>query len=88
MASTVALMLEANPNLTVAQIREALFSTASRANLPDTQYYREGYGIIDAYAAVLAAQALAVPEPSTLMLAAARLMVLACWGWRFKRFKG
>lgn len=87
-ASTVALMLEANPNLTVAQIRQALFSTASRADNPDTLYYREGYGIIDAYDAVLAAQAFAVPEPSTLVLAVAGLLLLACRGWRLRRLNG
>lgn len=85
-ASTVALMLEANPNLTVPQIRQILFSTASRANNPDTANYLEGYGIINAYEAVLAAQELAeaqaVPEPSTFVLTAAGALLLGTFLWR------
>jgi len=80
-ASTVALMLQANPNLTVAQIRDILFSTASRADNPDTQYYREGYGIINAYEAVLAAQAMAVPEPGTMGIAVVGLVCLVVFAW-------
>ncbi|MCE9554351.1 MAG: S8 family serine peptidase [Planctomycetes bacterium] len=75
-ASTIALMLDANPNLTVPQIRQILFSTASRANNPDTAFYLEGYGIINAYQAVLEAQELAVPEPATIWLAAAGMFGL------------
>jgi subtilisin family serine protease len=75
-ASTIALMLEANPNLTVPQIRQILFSTASRANNPDTAFYLEGYGIINAYQAVLEAQELAVPEPATIWLAVAGMLGL------------
>ena len=76
-ASTIALMLDANPNLTVPQIRQILFSTASRANNPDTAFYLEGYGIINAYQAVLEAQELAVPEPATIWLALAGMIGLA-----------
>ena len=72
-ASTVALMLQANPNLTVQQIRDILFSTADRAGNPDTTDYIYGYGVIDAEAAVLAAQA--VPEPATWSLLAAALSI-------------
>lgn len=48
--SIVAQMLEANPNLTTAAIREILFTTASRMNNVDIK--RQGYGIVNAKAAV------------------------------------
>ena len=44
-----ALVLEANPNLTAAKVRDILRNTADGATSPDTLY---GYGIIDALAAV------------------------------------
>jgi subtilisin family serine protease len=48
-AGTVALLLEAHPTWTVAQVRDALMSTASRASSPGNDY---GWGIINAAAAV------------------------------------
>ncbi len=48
-AGAVALILEARPNWAYGDIYDALTSTASRADSPDTVY---GYGIIDAVAAV------------------------------------
>jgi subtilisin family serine protease len=65
-ASAVALIIQAHPNWTVPQIRLALFSTATQATSPDTQYYIRGYGIINTLAAINYQQA--VPEPSVVML--------------------
>jgi serine protease AprX len=48
-SGTVALILEAHPNWTPSQVRDALLSTASLADQPDNEY---GYGIIDALAAI------------------------------------
>jgi subtilisin family serine protease len=48
-AAAVALLLEARPNWAYGDIYEALTSTASRADSPDTIY---GYGIIDVVAAL------------------------------------
>jgi hypothetical protein len=45
----VAQILSAHPDLTPAQVMEALRTTASRANAPDNDY---GYGIVDAKAAI------------------------------------
>lgn len=45
----VAQILSAHPDLTPAQVMEALRNTASRANQPDNDY---GYGIVNARAAV------------------------------------
>ena len=42
-ASTIALMLQANPNLTVEQVREILFTTADRAENPDIANSTYGY---------------------------------------------
>jgi serine protease AprX len=52
-AGTIALMLEANPNLTTAQVRDILQRTAT----PLPPYYRHdvGAGMLNAHAAVLAA---------------------------------
>ncbi|MEO6390291.1 MAG: S8 family serine peptidase, partial [Pyrinomonadaceae bacterium] len=52
-AGTVALMLEANPELTPAQVRELLQQTAT----PMPEYYQHevGAGMLNAYAATLAA---------------------------------
>lgn len=47
--AVAALVLEANPNLTAAKVRDILRNTADGATSPDTLY---GYGIIDALAAV------------------------------------
>lgn len=63
-AGVVALMLEANPALTPAEVREILHQTAERhpdmersaANLSAKWDHRHGYGMIDAYAAVRMAQ--------------------------------
>ena len=48
-AGVVALLLEAHPNWTVAQVREALMSTAANAATPDNDY---GWGLVNAPAAV------------------------------------
>jgi subtilisin family serine protease len=48
-SGTVALILEAHPNWTPMQVREALLKTANRAGRPDNQY---GHGIVDALAAI------------------------------------
>ena len=52
-SGVIALMLEVNPSLTPEQIRTILRNSASQANAPD---FRVGWGIIDAEAAVNAAQ--------------------------------
>jgi hypothetical protein len=53
-AASVACILQARPDYTVAQVREALFATASRSDAaglhPDPAFV-EGHGIIDAYRA-------------------------------------
>jgi serine protease AprX len=53
-AGTIALMLEANPNLTTAEVRNILQSTAT----PLAPYYQHevGAGMLNAHAAVLAAE--------------------------------
>ncbi|HYE75581.1 MAG TPA: S8 family serine peptidase, partial [Blastocatellia bacterium] len=50
-AATIALMLEANPNLTPAQIREILQRTATP--LPEYYQHEVGAGMLNAHAAVL-----------------------------------
>ena len=50
-------MLEQNPNLTPAQLRDILTSTASSAGAPDNS---NGYGLIDAQAAVREAETASV----------------------------
>jgi subtilisin family serine protease len=67
-AATVALLIEAHPDWTVDDIRDALFRTASNAGSPDPLYI-SGYGTINAYAAIL------IPEPGTLGLV--MILVLA-----------
>ena len=49
-AGVVALLLEAHPDWTPRQVREALLSTASRSGAPDNDY---GWGVVNAAAAVL-----------------------------------
>lgn len=49
-AGVVALLLEAHPDWTPGQVREALMKTASRSGAPDNDY---GWGIVNATAAVL-----------------------------------
>lgn len=49
-AGVAALILSAYPNLTPMQVREALLKTADRAATPDNDY---GYGLVDAYAALM-----------------------------------
>ncbi len=68
-AAAVALIVQAHPTWTVAQIREALFATASQALTPDPLFVR-GYGIINTLAAVnysFESESL-VPEPSLVAL--------------------
>ncbi|HYN83863.1 MAG TPA: S8 family serine peptidase [Pyrinomonadaceae bacterium] len=52
-AGTIALMLEANPNLTPAQVRQILQKTATP--LPPFYAYEVGAGMLNSHAAVLAA---------------------------------
>ena len=47
-SGTCALLLEAHPNWTPAQIRNAILNTADQSNTPDNTY---GWGIVDAFAA-------------------------------------
>jgi len=82
-ASAVALMLQANPSLTVDEIRTGLFSTASLANSPDPLFVR-GYGIIDAAGAVQFAldqapssQSGIVPEPGSGTMTGLLLLAIA-----------
>jgi subtilisin family serine protease len=49
-AGACALVLEAHPDWTPLQVREALMMTASRAAAPDSNTY--GWGVIDAWAAI------------------------------------
>ena len=56
-SGVIALILEANPQLTPIQMRQILFETSSHSNRPDTLY---GYGIPDALAAVIMAEAMSV----------------------------
>ncbi|MFC1557746.1 S8 family serine peptidase [candidate division KSB1 bacterium] len=49
-AGVCALILSAHPYMTPAQVREALTATADRASNPNNDY---GYGLVDAYKAVL-----------------------------------
>jgi len=70
-AATVALMLEAHPDWTVEEIRQALLSTASGGGTFDPLYL-QGYGIIDAYAAIT------VPEPATWVMLAG---IAPLWLW-------
>lgn len=49
-AGACALVLEAHPEWTPLQVREALMMTASRASTPDSSTY--GWGVIDAWAAI------------------------------------
>ncbi|MCW9016256.1 MAG: S8 family serine peptidase, partial [Kangiellaceae bacterium] len=58
-SGVAALVLEANPNLTATQVRDILRDTANRASTPDSRF---GYGLIDAYAAVHAANGQFVPR--------------------------
>lgn len=61
-AGVAALMLAVNPDLTPAEVEQILKSTAVDLGAAgfDEQY---GYGLIDAHAAVLAAQAAGAPPP-------------------------
>ncbi len=56
-AGVAALVLEQNPNLTPAQLRDILTITASSAGAPDNS---NGYGLIDAQAAVREAETASV----------------------------
>lgn len=67
-AGVAALMLEANPSLTVDQIEQILKDTAQAKT--DTEYSQSpndgyGYGVVDAYAAVSEALRLAQNKPET-----------------------
>lgn len=68
-ASAVALMIQAHPDWSVQEIRDALLRTASGQGAYDPLYIN-GYGIIDVYAAIM------VPEPATMVLVMAGLLVL------------
>lgn len=56
-AGVAALIIEANPDLTPAQVMDILHRTAGQADSPDTLL---GYGIVNALAAVRRAEAMAV----------------------------
>jgi subtilisin family serine protease len=72
-ASAVALIIDAHPDWTVDQIRNALIETASGGGSFDPLYV-SGYGVINAYAAIM------VPEPGTIaLLLAAALTSLIAW---------
>ncbi|MDI6917462.1 MAG: S8 family serine peptidase [Thermoplasmatales archaeon] len=75
-AGVVALMLEANPNLTPSVVKQILHETAEQQGTPDYsdlsgKYNRSyGYGIVDAYEAVKAALAWRPPNnPPTVSIA-------------------
>lgn len=59
-AGIAALMLEANPNLTPMQIREALRMTANQSNKPDNVL---GWGVVNAYDAALYSGIIWSPYP-------------------------
>jgi subtilisin family serine protease len=80
-ASTVACLLQAHPDWTVPQIREALFQTAEGAGTYDPLFVR-GYGLIDAEAALNYEFAQPVPEPAA---AAFALLGIAGLAWRARR---
>lgn len=65
-AGIVALMLDANPSLTVAQVKEILQQTAT--NIPNRESWEVGAGYANAYAAVDRAFRAAAPYGSTLNL--------------------
>jgi serine protease AprX len=78
-ASAVALIIDAHPDWTVDQIRNALIETASGGGSYDPLYV-SGYGVIDTYAAIM------VPEPGTVaLLLAAGLTALLAVGRRYRR---
>ena len=58
-AGVAALVLQANPGLTATQVRDILRDSGNNAAMPDNQL---GYGIIDAVAAVYAANGQFVPR--------------------------
>jgi len=60
-AGVAALVLEANPTLTAAEVRDILRNSGNNSTSPDNQY---GYGIIDALGAVYAANGQFVPKAS------------------------
>jgi serine protease AprX len=65
-AGIVALLLDANPSLTVAQVKEILQQTAT--NIPNRESWEVGAGYVNAYAAVDRAFRMAAPYGSTLNL--------------------
>ncbi len=74
-AGVVALMLEANPDLTPTQVKQILQETAEARGMPEHPDYpfphnkwnrSYGYGIVDAYEAVKRALELKPPEPNIL----------------------
>jgi serine protease AprX len=71
-AGIVAQMLQINPTMDPIQVRDILTSTASKASTPDNNL---GYGIVDAQAALAAAEALTISVetvlPSTILAVSA-----------------
>ncbi|MBC5992436.1 S8/S53 family peptidase [Pontibacter cellulosilyticus] len=65
-AGIVALLLDANPTLTVAQVKEILQQTAT--NIPNRESWEVGAGYVNAYAAVDRAFRATAPYGSTLNL--------------------
>lgn len=64
-AGIVALMFEANPNLTVNDVRRILYDTAHDRFPGGGKDNETGFGLVDAHAAVRAAQAELVIDPLT-----------------------
>lgn len=92
-AGVAALLLAARPYLTPAEVAEALRETADRAQSPGNDY---GWGLIDAWAALLYHGPVFTPQPQVSFLSNDRIEVslavvaepamradglLAFWGW-------
>ncbi len=70
-AGCAALLLEAHPLWTPAQVRAALMSTADRASMPDNDY---GWGVVDLPAALAA-----FPEPGPVAISLTGDQVVLSW---------
>jgi len=81
-AAVAALILSANPHLTVAQLREVLASTAVDLGVPGPDPVF-GYGLVDAEAARVAAASVPDTTPPTVRL----LSPIPVHGWPVKQIK-